>query len=130
MMRHWSRREFIATSAWGLAVTATGRLGWPPPRAARVSLVRLGGGGREAAIRQAIELAGAPDLAGRWVVLKPNFNSADPFPGSTHPETLGFLARYLKELGAERVSVADRSGMGDTQRVMREKGVLDQAEAL
>jgi len=129
-MRDWSRREFIRTSAWGLAVTATGRLGWPAPRAARVSLVRLGGGGRGAAIRQAVELAGVPDLAGRWVALKPNFNSSDPFPGSTHPDTLGSLARYLKELGAERVSVADRSGMGDTQRVMREKGVLDQAEAL
>ncbi len=129
-MRDWSRREFVKTSAWGLAVTATGKLGWPKQPSARVSLVQVGGGGREAAIRQAVELVGVPDLAGKWVALKPNFNSADPYPGSTHPETLGFLARYLDELGAERVTVADRSGMGDTQLVMREKGVLDQAESL
>lgn len=129
-MNPWSRREFLETSATGLAVLATGELGWPRPPGARVSLVHVGAGGREAAIRQAVELVGAPDLTDKWVALKPNFNSAHPFPGSTHPETLRAMVRLLRELGADRITVADRSGMGDSRAVMAEKGVLDDAHVL
>lgn len=129
-MRTWDRREFVKTSAMGLAVMATGKLGWPPSPKARVSLVQLGAGGREAAIREAVELVGYPDVADKWVALKPNFNSAHPFPGSTHADALSILVRLIKELGASRVTVADRSGMGDSRRVMEEKGVFGLAEAL
>ncbi len=129
-MRDWTRRDFVKTSAASLAVVATGRLGWAPPPKARVSLVPVGSGGREAAIRRAIELVGAPRVNGQWVALKPNFNSADPYPGSTHGDTLRTLVQYLRELGAGRVTVADRSGMGDSAGVMEDKGVLLQAQAL
>ena len=126
----WNRRDFMKASAMGLAVTATGSLGWPPPPAARVSLVHVGSGGRDAAIRKAVNLVGAPEISGKSVALKPNFNSAHVFPGSTHPDTLSSLVGFLKELGAQEITVPDRSGMGDSREVMEEKGVFQMAEAL
>jgi uncharacterized protein (DUF362 family) len=57
------------------------------------------------------------------VAIKPNFNSADPFPASTHLETLRLLVRHFQAAGAREITVADRSGMGDTRRVMEQKGV-------
>ncbi|UCG88533.1 MAG: DUF362 domain-containing protein [Gemmatimonadota bacterium] len=129
-MRDWDRREFVEMSAMSLATLATGRLGWPAPSTATVGMVTVGAGGRDAAIRQAVELAGAPELSGKWVALKPNFNSAHAFPGSTHPETLESMVGLIKDLDAARITVADRSGMGDTRQVMEDLGVMQQAEAL
>ncbi len=127
-MRAWTRRDFVKTSAMGLAVTVTGKLGWPQPQKSTVSMVSVGAGGREEAIQTAIELVGAPALSGKSVVLKPNFNSAHAFPGSTHPETLGILSRMIQELGASDLTIADRSGMGSTRGVMEEIGAFKIAE--
>jgi uncharacterized protein (DUF362 family) len=62
---------------------------------------------------------------GKDVLLKPNFNSADPSPGSTHPDTLKAILHQLTDMGAGRITIADRSGMGDTRGVMEQLGVLD-----
>jgi len=117
----------MKTSAMGLAVTATGKLGWTAPEMAKVSLVTVGEGGRIPAIRKAVELVGAPDLSGKSVALKPNFNSAHAFPGSTHNDTLSCMVELIRELGASEITVADRSGMGGSENVMREKGIFDLA---
>jgi uncharacterized protein (DUF362 family) len=69
-------------------------------------------------------------FAGKHLFLKPNLNSADPFPGSTHNDTLTALVRWLQAQGAERISVGDRSGMGATRTVMEQKGIFRLAEAL
>jgi uncharacterized protein (DUF362 family) len=66
------------------------------------------------------------DFAGQRVAVKANFNSADPFPASTHPET---LAALFDGIGTEAdVAFAERSGMGDTATVLEETGVLELAE--
>jgi uncharacterized protein (DUF362 family) len=64
------------------------------------------------------------------VFLKPNFNSADPTPGSTHNDVLRTLIEELRGRGVETITVGDRSGMGATRRVMEEKGVLAMAAEL
>jgi len=74
-------------------------------------------------VRRAIDLLGIRPARGRQVLLKPNFNSADPAPGSTHEDTLRALLAALADMGATGITIADRSGAGDTPRVMREKGV-------
>ena len=81
-------------------------------------------------VRRAIDLLGVNPARGSRVLLKPNFNSADAAPGSTHPDVLRALALKLSDLGARSISVADRSGMGDTRRVMQQKGVFDLADEL
>jgi uncharacterized protein (DUF362 family) len=80
--------------------------------------------------RRALDLLGINPVQGRRVFLKPNFNSADPAPGSTHAELLRALVQRLWEMGAADITVGDRSGMGDTRAVMSSKGVFDLAGEL
>lgn len=70
-----------------------------------------------------------PETGKRWFI-KPNFNSADAFPGSTHNDTLRALVQTLQLNGAARVVVGDRSGMGDTRAVMEQKGIFRMAKEL
>lgn len=81
-------------------------------------------------VRQALSLLGQNPVDGKRVLLKPNFNSADPAPASTHPDTLRALIESLQEMRTAGITVADRSGMGDTRRVMENLGVYALAEAL
>ena len=85
---------------------------------------------RAAGVRKAIELLGINPVQGVRVLLKPNFNSADPAPASTHPTTLRALIESLQEMGAEHITLADRSGMGHSRQVMQVTGVLDMAQEL
>jgi uncharacterized protein (DUF362 family) len=85
---------------------------------------------RAAGVRRAIELLGGNEVKGKAVLLKPNFNSADPAPGSTHPDVLRALVEQLQGMGAGRITVGDRSGMGNTRRVMQQLGAFDLAKKL
>ena len=88
----------------------------------QVALIRTSD--RTEGVRRALALLGAEGPAGGKALLKPNFNSADPAPGSTHNDVLCTLVSWLKEQGASSIVVADRSGMGQTRRVMEQKGVF------
>jgi uncharacterized protein (DUF362 family) len=82
-------------------------------------------------VRRAIALLDVNPVKGKAVVLKPNFNSADSTPGSTHIDTLRALVQNLKEMGATSIALAERSGPGDsTHTVMEKKGVFRLAEEL
>ncbi len=67
---------------------------------------------------------GLGDYSGKQVALKANYNSADPFPASTHIDTLRAIVENLKGAGASGITLAERSGMGDTERVLEQMGVL------
>ena len=73
---------------------------------------------------------GLGDYKGKSVALKANYNSADPFPASTHIDTLRGLAQGLKQAGASGMTLAERSGMGDTEQILRERGVFALANEL
>ena len=76
--------------------------------------------------RMAVDLLGIDCVRGKAVVLKPNFNTADPAPGSTHIDTLRALIFKLKDMGAKRITLAERSGPGPTTREnMEKKGVYN-----
>ena len=64
------------------------------------------------------------DYSGKEVALKANYNSADPFPASTHLDTLRAIVEALKGVGASGITLAERSGMGDTEEVLEQMGVL------
>src|SRR5215467_5053425 len=66
---------------------------------------------RAAGVRRAIDLLGIKGLRGKDIFIKPNFNSADAPPGSTHQDTLAAVVRALKTMGAGPLTVGDRSGM-------------------
>lgn len=85
---------------------------------------------RGTAVRSLFEHAGLGDLSGKSVVLKANFNSADPFPASTHPDTVRVIVTLLKEAGAREITLTERSGMGDTRDNLQKLGIFALAEQM
>jgi uncharacterized protein (DUF362 family) len=85
---------------------------------------------RAEGVRSALALLGKVEFGKKNVFVKPNFNSADPAPGSTHNEVLRTVVEMLREMGAETITVGDRSGMGVTRRVMEQKGVFAMADEM
>ena len=70
---------------------------------------------RSEGVRRALDLLGIKPAGGKTVLFKPNFNSADPAPGSTHNDILRTLGESLWEMGARSITVAEiehRSGCG------------------
>ena len=95
----------------------------------KVSIVRTQN--RTEGVKKAIDLLKSNPFQGKAVVLKPNFNSADPTPGSTHIDTLKSIVSNIKEMGAKRITLAERSGPGDsTQTVLQKRGVVALSEEL
>jgi uncharacterized protein (DUF362 family) len=95
----------------------------------KISLVRTDN--RTEGARRVIELLKTNPVKGKAVVVKPNFNTADPAPGSTHNDTLRSLILSLKDMGAKKITLAERSGPGDTtHNIMDKKGIFIMAREL
>ncbi len=120
-----NRRDFVRSTAAGLAllpwldVTTLGRTLAP----SRVALVRTTD--RKKGVTDALKLLDLKGVNGKRVVVKPNFNSADDAPGSTHNDTLSQLMTELHEKGARSITLGESSGPPVTQTVMERKGVFD-----
>ena len=127
--RAFNRREFVRTVSAGLALVpvlnADGLAQILTPRRSRVALVRTPD--RKRGISEALKLLDLRGVAGKRVVLKPNFNSADETPASTHNDTLTQLVTELNERGARSITLGESSGPPVTKGVMEKKGVLDLA---
>ncbi len=120
-----NRREFIAMSAGGLAALMSKSSGASSSAGrtlkSRVALVKSPDRGR--GVPEAIDLLGINPVRGRDVLLKPNFNTADPFPASTHNGTLEAIIEKLRLMDAGRITIGERSGPPDTKAVMESKGM-------
>lgn len=124
------RRDFLRTSA-GIALLPLASTALRLPslgRRSRVVVVRTSD--RRTGVTQGLRLFNPAGITGRRVVLKPNFNSADPAPASTHPDTLGQLVAELQERDARSVTLGESSGPSGTRRVMDQYGVFDLAASL
>lgn len=77
---------------------------------------------KEGASRSLKALAINP-VKGKDVLIKPNFNTADITPGSTHNDTLEALVGELWSMGARSISLGERS-FPPVQEVMEAKGVM------
>ena len=63
------------------------------PKLTQIALVKTKD--RAAGVRRVMEMLSFDRVSGGSVFLKPNFNSADPTPGSTHPDVLGAMVMEL-----------------------------------
>ncbi len=117
-----TRRTFLAASG-GLAAAALSVKEAGAAGTTAVALVK--DADRAMAVPQALGLLGVNPVRGKRVLIKPNFNTADPFPASTHNDTLVALVRELRRLGAAAVTVGERCGPPDTGDVLRDKGIPD-----
>lgn len=136
-----SRREVMVGAAAVIAGCGTSGAAAPAPDAGSGG----GGGGtgrarvfvvaetdRARAVEACLEAAAFAACKDKAVALKANFNSDDPFPASTHPDTLKALVAGLKKRGAKSITLGERSGMGDTRQVLTNTGafaLLDAAGA-
>jgi uncharacterized protein (DUF362 family) len=100
----------------------------PAPQTVDVAFIKTTD--RAEGVRQAIDLLGGNPIEGKTVFLKPNFNSSDPAPASTHPDILRSVILKLKEMGAASITLGDRSGVERTQSVMENVGVFEMAQEL
>lgn len=77
-----------------------------------------------------LALLGPLPYAGKSVLVKPNFNTADPAPGSTHNDTLEQLLIELKAVKPLSIAVGERSGPPLTESVLKQKGVIELCDRL
>jgi uncharacterized protein (DUF362 family) len=110
------------------AVGADGLARFVAPRPSRVALVRTSD--RRRGVSEALKLLDPRGIDGKRVVLKPNFNSADDAPASTHNDTLAQIITELHERGARSITVGESSGPPQTRGVMEKKGIFDLARDL
>jgi uncharacterized protein (DUF362 family) len=78
---------------------------------------------RRIGVKSSISTLGLNPVKNKDVLIKPNFNTADPTPGSTHNDTLMALVDEVWSMGAKSISLGERS-YSLTREVMREKGIL------
>lgn len=126
------RRDFIKTSIAGLAAVPALRLGSlgleNVEQKTDIAVIKTQE--RKTAVKEIMRLLDFPTMKGKKVFIKPNFNTADPFPASTHNDTLSALIQEIKGQGAAGITVGERSGPPPTQKVMEDKGILELAKEL
>jgi uncharacterized protein (DUF362 family) len=118
-----SRREFLKYSGvtgGALLLGFHGGLTMASPKS-RVAL--LSTEDRKSAVASSIEALNINPVKNKDVLIKPNFNTADLFPGSTHNDTLVALVEEAWKMGAKSVRLGERS-YPPTREVMEQKGVI------
>ena len=78
---------------------------------------------RNHGVKASLEALKMNPVRGKDVLIKPNFNTADLTPGSTHNDTLVALVNALWEMGAKSIQLGERS-YPPTAEVMEQKGVV------
>ncbi|MHA2080481.1 MAG: DUF362 domain-containing protein, partial [Candidatus Thorarchaeota archaeon] len=79
-------------------------------------------------VNKSFELLGINPVKGKKVVLKPNFNTADPPPASTHMDTFKQILVKIRELGPKSLTVAERCGPANTEEAFKKKGLYELAD--
>ncbi|MFW9788928.1 MAG: DUF362 domain-containing protein [Candidatus Thorarchaeota archaeon] len=79
-------------------------------------------------VNKSFDLLGINPVKGKRVVFKPNFNTADPPPASTHMDTFRQILVRLQEMGAKSIIVAERCGPANTEEAFKQKGLYALAD--
>ncbi len=91
-----------------------------PSTASQVALVKTEN--RKNGVKKSLKVLNINPVKGKDVLIKPNFNTADITPGSTHNDTLIALVEEIWGMGAKSISLGERSYL-PTQEVIEKKGV-------
>jgi uncharacterized protein (DUF362 family) len=126
------RRDFIKVMSAGMALLpalgASGLAQTLGPRRSRVAIVKTTD--RKRGVIEALKLLDLKAVNGKKVVIKPNFNSEDDAPGSTHNDTLSQIVTELHARNARSITLGESSGPPQTKGVMEKKGTFDLAKDL
>jgi uncharacterized protein (DUF362 family) len=123
-----SRRDFMKTAALagGSLYLGLGGVSMAMEKS-RVCLVTTEN--RKSGVSASIKALGINPAKNKDVLIKPNFNTADLVPGSTHNDTLVSLVEEIWSMGAKSVSLGERS-YPPTKEVMDQKGIIPLMEKL
>ncbi len=130
--KKFSRREFLKMVSLLGTTVFLGNF-FPLKQRAKASAVLVGiarGDSIADSVRRAINLAGGLHFikSGESVLIKPNVNSDDPHPGTTNPEVVFEVVRMVREKGAKRIIVADRSNpWWDTLKAIKKVSIYEAA---
>jgi len=122
-MKKVSRRDFLkvtGVSGGALLLGMDGGIAMPNTTS-RVALVKTDN--RKNGVKTSLKVLNINPVKGKNVLIKPNFNTADTPPGSTHNDTLIALVEEIWAMGAKSVSLGERS-YPPTREVMEKKGIL------
>ncbi|UCE53154.1 MAG: DUF362 domain-containing protein [Desulfobacterales bacterium] len=123
-----TRREFLKYSGAAGAVLfgMQGGLAMANKKS-QVSLVNTED--RKTGVVSSLKILGKNPVKNKDVLIKPNFNTADVTPGSTHNDTLVALVEEVWKMGAKSISLGERS-YPVTREVMEQKAIIPLMEKL
>ncbi|MFC1489699.1 DUF362 domain-containing protein [Candidatus Latescibacterota bacterium] len=125
-----NRRNFIKTNLAGIAGLSAMELNLPDSHSAvsksQVAVIKTDN--RAHGVSSIIDMIDASSAKGRRILIKPNFNTADPTPGSTHNDTLKQVITDIRGLGGEDITLGESSGPPATGDVLSQKGILQMAD--
>jgi len=90
-----------------------------------------GEGDLKKVIQRAVSMIGGMEKLvekGDTILVKPNYNTAHPYPGSSDPKFVKAVTELIYEAGAERVVLGERSSLLNTRKVLETTGILKVAE--
>lgn len=122
-MKRINRRNFLKYAGivgGGLLLGTDGGIIMSKPMS-RVILMKTDD--RKKGVKASLNALKIYPVKGKNVLIKPNFNTADITPGSTHNDTLVSLIEEIWEMGARSISLGERS-YPPTREVMGKKGIL------
>ncbi len=125
-----TRRDFIKYSSvvgGALVFGIKGGIGMDNSNNSKVAIVNTED--RKSGVASSIRALDINPVKNKNVLIKPNFNTADQTPGSTHNDTLVALVEEVWKMGAKTVSLGERS-YPLTREVMEQKGVIPLMEKL
>jgi uncharacterized protein (DUF362 family) len=119
----YSRREFlkVTSAVGGLVLMGDYAVSAKGGSMSKVVLTKTNN--RKEGVARSLNALALNPVKGKDVLIKPNFNTADVTPGSTHNDTLEALVNELWSMGAKSVSLGERS-FPPVHEVMEAKGVL------
>ena len=87
-----------------------------------------GASDRTIGVRRVLKDVDMSVFSGAEIALKANYNSADPPPASTHIDTLDAVCTVILAEKPKKITLAERSGMGNTRHVLEDRGVIELAQ--
>ncbi|UCF95432.1 MAG: DUF362 domain-containing protein [Desulfobacterales bacterium] len=118
-----SRRNFLKYSGAAGALLLVDIQGGLTMENAKNQVTLVSTPDRKSGVVASIQALRINPVRNKNVLIKPNFNTADRAPGSTHNDTLVALVEEIWQMGAKTVRLGERS-YAPTRQVMQRKGII------
>jgi uncharacterized protein (DUF362 family) len=129
----WAGGTALAAKTFGRGTANAGPWGsfahGPAGAAAKSRVVLVRTDSRADGVNKCLDLLKVESFEGKSVLIKPNYNTSDETPGSTHNDTLKAILERIRAMGPRRLSIGDRSGPEPTEQVFAKKGLAEIAGA-